>query len=198
MYFVLLFSHPLLISILLLSIYKTSVCLFPIDKVSLHKSEVRAAYPSLTNLFTKVGMERYNDFRNSWLWFGQKAENINMNCDTSKMAIHVRHASYCKTQTDNTTAATTWVCLLGLSQWVSVHHFNIWQVPESDWHLLQQLVSVGFKFYNLLHKIFIIWHTFDCELLPFSNKNIRQWPDGKIYLVRHWLPENQLWLKILL
>lgn len=32
-----------------------------------------------------------------------------------------------------------------------VQHFNTQQVPESDWHLLQQLVSVGFKFYILLY-----------------------------------------------
>lgn len=59
-----------------------------------------------------------------------------------------------------------------------VQHFKTQQVPESDWHLLQQLVSVGFKFYILLYftnisKIFSKLQTFDNELLPYSNTNLR-------------------------
>lgn len=51
-----------------------------------------------------------------------------------------------------------------------VQHFNTQPVPESDWHLLQQLVSVGFKFYILLDltnisKIFSKWST-DISLSP--------------------------------
>ena len=59
-----------------------------------------------------------------------------------------------------------------------VQHFNTQPVPESDWHLLQQLVSVGFKFYILLDftnisKIFQ-WMKYRhfIESLPCSNTNL--------------------------
>lgn len=63
-----------------------------------------------------------------------------------------------------------------------LQHFNTQPVPESDWHLLQQLVSVGFKFYILLDftnisKIFSEWST-DISLSPSLVQTPLKWMDG--------------------
>ena len=92
----------------------------------------------------------------------------------------------------------TWWRMVGLDS-ASVHefpvqHLDTQRVPESDWHLLQQLVSVGFKFYILLHftdisKTLSGWQqTIDEELLPCL------WGDwmGENYKSIHTLQNKKL------